>query len=329
MFESHRVATSRDAESARQSLSEVFLPVDFASVPASTTFEMHLNALTVGRVTCGYMSFRDAVHIETAEAENYHVDIPTEGRAMMRAGLGSPLYGTNQTAGMFMPGRPVQIRSEDRFSQLSLMIPRDHLQLELQNLLGRELSRPLEFGGEIDLATQGAQAMLHVVRIIDEASSQAGGLLAHPLAAQKLEQVLIHSLLFAQPHNHSAELAGRTPSVGTEPVSRAAEIMRADLGHPWSVTELASAVSVSVRGLQDGFRRSLGTTPMAYLRDLRLERVHAELADAVPATHSVTGVAARWGFVHLGRFAAAYRAQFSESPSETLRSRPPRRPESA
>lgn len=321
MFEGHRVAISRDVDHARQSLSEVFLPVDFRSGRASTTFGMQLNALTVGRVTCGYMSFSDAVSIQTAEAENYHVDIPTAGRATMRAGLGSPIHGTEQTAGIFMPGRPVQISSEDRFSQLSLMIPRDHLQLELQNLLGGELSRPLEFRGEIDLTTHGARAMMQAVQIIDEASKQAGGLLAHPLAARQLEQVLIQSLLFAQPHNHSAELAEPSPAVGAEPVSQAVELLRADLGHPWSVTELAAAVSVSVRGLQDGFRRSLDTTPMAYLRDLRLDQVHRELAAAVPGTVSVTEIAARWGFAHLGRFAAAYRAQFSESPSDTLRAR--------
>lgn len=319
MFGSHRVAASRDVDHARQSLSDVFLPVDFPSARASAPFRMHLNALKVGRVTCGHMTFGDAVLIETAEAENYHVDIPTGGRAVMRAGLGAPIYGTDKTAGIFMPGRPVRISSEDRFSQLSLMIPRDHLQLELQNLLGRELSRPLEFGGEIDLTTHGAQAMLQAVRIIDEASKQAGGLLTHPLATQQLEQVLIQSLLFAQPHNFSAELAEPAPSIGSEPVSRAVELLRADLGHPWSVTELATAVSVSVRGLQDGFRRSLDTTPMAYLRELRLERVHAELVAGAPGTVSVTDVAARWGFAHLGRFAAAYRAEFSESPSETLR----------
>jgi AraC-like DNA-binding protein len=34
---------------------------------------------------------------------------------------------------------------------------------------------------------------------------------------------------------------------------------------------------------------------------------------------SVAEVAARWGFSHLGRFAAAYRKRYGESPSHTLR----------
>jgi transcriptional regulator GlxA family with amidase domain len=66
----------------------------------------------------------------------------------------------------------------------------------------------------------------------------------------------------------------------------------------------------------------MGTSPMAYLRELRLQAVHDELAIAEPGSIRVTEVAARWGFVHLGRFAATYRRQFAELPSDTLKSTP-------
>ncbi|MCJ1705561.1 helix-turn-helix domain-containing protein [Rathayibacter sp. VKM Ac-2926] len=72
--------------------------------------------------------------------------------------------------------------------------------------------------------------------------------------------------------------------------------------------------------LQEAFRRTLDTTPMAYLRRQRLERVREELLVAAPGAVSVTEVATRWGFIHLSRFAAGYRAAFSENPSDTLRS---------
>jgi AraC-like DNA-binding protein len=320
MFGSRRVASCRGVDQARQALAEFFLPVDFPSARASSIVDMELNALTVGRLTCGFMRFRDAVRIETAEAENYHVDIPTGGRATMRAGFGQPVHGTQQTAAVFMPGRPAELDCGERFAQLSLMIPRDQLQLELENLLGENVARPLEFSAELDLATPGGQMMLQALRVIDEASDQAGGPLAHPLAMQRLEQVLMHSLLFAQPHNHSAALAGHSPAAGARPVSRAVELLRSSPAYPWTVAELAADVSLSVRSLQEGFRRSLDTTPMAYLRHLRLEKVHEELARAAPGTVSVTEVASRWGFVHLGRFAAAYRSEFAERPSDTMRS---------
>ena len=47
---------------------------------------------------------------------------------------------------------------------------------------------------------------------------------------------------------------------------------------------------------------------------------HADLRTADPATTTVTAVAGRWGFLHAGRFAAAYKTAYGHPPSETLRS---------
>jgi AraC-like DNA-binding protein len=82
---------------------------------------------------------------------------------------------------------------------------------------------------------------------------------------------------------------------------------------------IAQQVGVSVRSIQLGFKDELGLTPMAYLRERRLERVREELTDAVAGDGvTVTEVAERWGFNHLGSFAALYRQRWGESPSHTL-----------
>jgi transcriptional regulator GlxA family with amidase domain len=59
---------------------------------------------------------------------------------------------------------------------------------------------------------------------------------------------------------------------------------------------------------------------MRYLRQVRLARVHADLLDASPEQTTVAEVAARWGFVHHGHFAAAYRDRYGHPPVVTLRS---------
>ena len=81
-------------------------------------------------------------------------------------------------------------------------------------------------------------------------------------------------------------------------------------------------VAVSARSLQDGFQRSIGVPPMRYLRNVRLDRVHDDLLAAGPDEATVSQVAGRWGFLHLSRFAAAYRERFGQSPSQTLRHAP-------
>lgn len=66
----------------------------------------------------------------------------------------------------------------------------------------------------------------------------------------------------------------------------------------------------------------VGQPPMAYLRQVRLQRADADLraaADAaVGAGRGVAAIASRWGFTNFGRFAAAYRARYGRTPSETL-----------
>jgi AraC-like DNA-binding protein len=49
----------------------------------------------------------------------------------------------------------------------------------------------------------------------------------------------------------------------------------------------------------------------------RLHRVRSALQTAEPET-TVTAIAVEFGFWHFGRFAAAYRKLFGESPSATL-----------
>ncbi|MBT2502755.1 helix-turn-helix transcriptional regulator [Curtobacterium sp. ISL-83] len=89
-------------------------------------------------------------------------------------------------------------------------------------------------------------------------------------------------------------------------------------GDPITVVDIGAAAGLSERGLQDLFRRRLAVTPMQYLREVRLDRVHAVLSAPGPDVVTVREVAWRWQLAHLGRFAAAYRARFGEGPSQTL-----------
>ncbi|WP_197060988.1 helix-turn-helix transcriptional regulator [Microbacterium mangrovi] len=107
-------------------------------------------------------------------------------------------------------------------------------------------------------------------------------------------------------------------------VSRAVRIAREYIEHhadaPLTVDLIARQAHVSVRALQNAFRRDLDTTPLAYLRRVRLTRARDELLDGGLGTVSVADVARQWGFTNLGRFAAEYAALFGEKPSRTLRS---------
>jgi transcriptional regulator GlxA family with amidase domain len=83
--------------------------------------------------------------------------------------------------------------------------------------------------------------------------------------------------------------------------------------------DIATAICVTGRSVQYTFRRHLGTTPLQYLRRVRLDRAHRDLEAADPAVDMVMKIACRWRFGHPGRFSKAYKQAFGTAPSRTLR----------
>jgi AraC-like DNA-binding protein len=86
-----------------------------------------------------------------------------------------------------------------------------------------------------------------------------------------------------------------------------------------SIADVAAATHVTIRAVQLAFRRHLDTTPIRYLRRVRLDHAHRQLLAADPERESVTAVAYRWGFTSSSRFAAYYRTAYGVPPSATLR----------
>lgn len=182
---------------------------------------------------------------------------------------------------------------------------------------------PVLFEPMLDTNADRAGTWLALARTFT-GSVENGSIAGSPVAMAYFEQLLVHGLLAAQPNST------RRPSTSADdglPAGLVAAMAYCDhhTGLPPTIGDIAAAAHVSKRTLQSQFRLYLSTTPQNYLRDLRLGRVHRELleaADERPST-TVTAIAHRHGFHHMGRFAVQYRAKFGRAPSETLKgSRP-------
>jgi AraC-like DNA-binding protein len=122
------------------------------------------------------------------------------------------------------------------------------------------------------------------------------------------------------PHDASAGWApGELPrSALPTDLVHALDWLRSHLAEPVDLERLALIAGVRPRTLETHFRMFLNTTPLGWVRRMRLWRARRELQRA-RADASVTDVAIASGFTQLGRFAAQYRALFGELPSSTLR----------
>jgi AraC-like DNA-binding protein len=158
------------------------------------------------------------------------------------------------------------------------------LELRLEQHLDRPLNKPLIFSPAMDLTTPRGRSGVRMLRLVNREARHEQGLLGHPLAAKSIEAALVDGLLLAQPHNYSDALLHGTCVAPPRAVREAIELLETYPDRAWSAPALASQVHVSVRALQEGFQRALDTTPMRYLRDVRLRRVQEDLLRQPPTS---------------------------------------------
>ena len=108
------------------------------------------------------------------------------------------------------------------------------------------------------------------------------------------------------------------PSSRARLIAKVRELVAANPDTPLSVLDVCRAVGASRRKLQYCFESMVGVNPAHYLRVVRLNAVRRELLRVSDPAATVSDVASRWGFWHLGRFAVNYRTLFGETPSGTL-----------
>ena len=101
-------------------------------------------------------------------------------------------------------------------------------------------------------------------------------------------------------------------------VNRVRDLTLSSSGYPLTIEELCVTLHISRRTLNHAFIRVLGITPVAYMRNVRLHRIRAELQSAPHQVRYIASVAAKWGFWHMSLFSRYYRELFGETPIETL-----------
>jgi len=86
-----------------------------------------------------------------------------------------------------------------------------------------------------------------------------------------------------------------------------------------SIASLAKEHNISEQTLQNSFKSLFGYTPKRFFRLLKLNLVHQELMEGTPEQTTVSEIARKWGFIHMGHFTAFYTELFGENPSKTLK----------
>jgi len=310
--------SSVDIDQARSVLNRFYYPVAVDTPEGADGFGLGVEVIQLGPLTVGQISFAGPVSLAVAELDAYHVSMPTTGRMQARH-AGHEVVAGPSTGIVFGPGNPVYTMHDANSANLAVKIERDALEQELAALLGRPVAGPIDLPPAIDLSGGPGHSWSRLVRLLRDELEHQESLIYQPLIAEQLRGSVLSGLLLSVPHRYHAELTGPATAGPPRAIRRAVDAVHDEPERPFSVADLAAIAGMSVRSLQEGFRRHLGCTPMAYVQQVRLLRAHESLRLADPLRTTVAATAHRWGFAHLGRFASAYRERFGEPPSETLR----------
>jgi AraC family ethanolamine operon transcriptional activator len=210
------------------------------------------------------------------------------------------------------------------FHVFSLSYQEDRASEICQTLAGTDYEELLARRGIVDCSPCGLQSVRHAIhRFIsssvrqEDAEGQADSV--HPDPGLDLIQAIVEALTLDEDPRPPEPFRVRERAV-----RRSLDLIDASDRKPLAVVDLCRTAGVSRRTLEYAFQERFGLSPKAYMLARRLGEVRAELRQD-HAGQSITRVANQWGFHHLSRFAAMYRRQFGELPSETMRTGNPSR----
>ncbi|MFD9960028.1 AraC family transcriptional regulator [Amycolatopsis sp. NPDC058986] len=277
--------------------------------------EHEVRGVAAADFAVGYFASSLAVRVRAAPGrDSYFVNLGVAGEITASRG-GRQAVLSRARAGVFNPGDAQDLRPNrpgTRF--LGLRIDAGLVQRELAALTGRPTGSAVRFDLPLDLAEpRGSAVRLLIGSLIEQLDSDDPLFQREELRRNQL-RCIVTALLLAQPHTHTATLRGVGQTPHPRALRAAIAFVEDNLSEPISLGRIAEAAGCSARTVSSAFRGKLGTSPMSYVRNLRLDRIHH---DILSTDDGIGDIAYRWGVTHLGRFASDYRARFGELPSTT------------
>jgi len=86
-----------------------------------------------------------------------------------------------------------------------------------------------------------------------------------------------------------------------------------------SLSELYRSKNLPDRTIRLAFNDLFGFPPKQYLKQFRLGKIHHELMMSNPTSVTVSNIASKHGFRHMGRFTESYKSMFLTTPYQTLK----------
>lgn len=268
----------------------------------------------------GLQLFRETTNRSVSQAGttwkgSYVVGTPVN---MKGTGLFAKQVLTRDSILTFHSDKDFTLTTPENFDVVVLAIPEKALIEAMQPRSNDELGRLFPASPSVMVTPPGQlDELRNCLLSIFDPNNFEPGLLAYPQVQKAMSSAIIGHLVEVLGSASEAPLPSRSFKGRYQIVRDATDFAMAHTNEPITVSDLCSRFKISRRMLNYCFLEVLNTNPVQYLRTLRLNGVRRELRETADSPQAIRDIACKWGFWHLSRFAAEYRALFGELPSET------------
>ena len=305
-------------EELQSIISQEFTTIEHVE-PMGKEFYADYRAYTVGQLVITRDKFPHGISVIPIPGEKWlFLEIPLRGQIQLSY-RGKDISVDHNSTCLIATDEPIHYRFQENTSHTTVGIDRRMLNAYAQKLVNRQEEREFTFHPQLLWTTPEAASFRRYLEFISQELVQGGSLFNSPLIATEIQNTIFSMLLTLSDNNYLPLEKQLEEACLPAYVRQARDYIEAHLSDPVSLADITAAAGVHVTTLLKGFKQHYEISPIAYLKQKRLEAAHKALLAAEPLTTSVTEVATQWGFFHLGRFARDYRQLFGELPSETLK----------
>lgn len=303
-----------DRHELEQALKTVYGATRLESLEVANGFIAQGTFFTGAELSLGYSTCGSRAVIQFPETDYARLQITMRSSGVVKTHgqttalrVGQPAITSAQRAATIEYGRD--------FAQLFLRVQSEALRRQLELLTGVTIRKQVEFSA-LENSDQGAISFLtKAIRLlVNRLDLDAFGV----ETTRELQQAIVILFLVTCRHNFSNLLDYEPKYAAPAHARRAADYIEANWHQPVTMEALVAASGVSSRSLFKSFQKFYGTSPMKFVKKLRLQEARRLLVSSDRA--SVTQIAFACGFSSLGHFARDYYDFFGELPSKTKKS---------
>ena len=305
---------SDDYQIIKDQISHYLCPHQF-DVHAFESLNTRLNGFSFGNCALYDLKYSAPVMVTIDETSNYYLfRITLEGQC--KVGLENQhILQSTGIMSVTHPHSKQQIMTNHHCRNIILKIAKQDIDTQLFNMLGYSSLTPVLFDTALSCTEEGISSIVETLNYLCHAYYNIQN---WSFISASFTQYLIELILLKVPNNYSTQLTAQRQALLPAYIKKAQQYIQDHLEESITLANLSQYCDVSIRTLQKGFSQFVQQTPIEYIRNQRMERIHLALQNA-QSNQTVTDILFEHGIQSLGHFAPLYKKRYGCLPSQTLK----------